>query len=260
VAGSTGRRSGRHVRSDEGKAGNAVIERSGVPAERGMALGAVGRRKGRARRGMHGSSGLLPASEVATGISAFGGLNREVVVAADMAGSAGNVGVAIGQREANGGVVELAVRPLCYGVATRTGSSGGGESSSDVVGHACAKSLCFVPVGRVAGHAIGGVESVVVTDMAGSARRRVGRHVGARKSEAGHAVIEGGRIPAVGGMAIGAISSGKSWTRSGVHRSSGLLPLGEMAPGISAIGRSNGQGVVVVDMAGCAGNVGVAIG
>jgi hypothetical protein len=260
VAGSTGRRSGRHVRSDEGKTGNAVVERSGIPTECGMALGAVGRGESCARRGVHGSGGLLPASEVATGISAVGRLNREVVIAIDVAGCAGHVGVAIGQRETNGGVVELAIGPLGDGVATRTGSSGGGESSSDVVGHTCAKRLCFVPVGRVAGHAIGGVKGVVVTDMAGSAGRRIGRHVRSDEGKTGNAVIERRRIPAFGGMAVGAIGGGKSWSRSGVNGIGGLLPSGEVAPGISTIGRSDGQGVVVVDVAGGAGDVGVAIG
>ena len=45
-----------------------------------------------------------------------------------------------------------------------------------------------------------------------------------------------------------------------MYRSGGLLPLGEMAAGVSAIGGSDLKIVIVVDVAGCAGDVRVTIG
>ena len=45
-----------------------------------------------------------------------------------------------------------------------------------------------------------------------------------------------------------------------MHGISGLLPLGEVTAGIAAVRRSDGQRVIIVDVATGAGHVGVAIG
>lgn len=88
----------------------------------------------------------------------------------------------------------------------------------------------------MAGEAIGGVQRIVVVDVTVGAGSGLVR---ADQSESGNAVIEGSTVPTLGSMAIGAIRSSEGRTGSGVNGSGGLLPLGEMAPGIAAIGRSD---------------------
>jgi hypothetical protein len=109
----------------------------------------------------------------------------------------------------------------------------------------------------VAAHAIGGVKRVIIVDMA---LRAGSCGVRAREREAGDAVIERCRIPADGGMAASAIGGGKCWPGGRVDRIVGLLPCGEVAPGIAAIIGSNLEVVIIVNVATGAGHVGVAIG
>jgi len=104
------------------------------------------------------------------------------------------------------------------------------------------------------------IERVIVVHMARRAWSRRWRHVRARQRKSGNAVIERGRSPTRRRMAIGTVGGGKRGPRSGVHRSIRLLPGGQMALRIPAIGRSNRQIVVVVDVAECACHVGVPSG
>jgi hypothetical protein len=164
------------VRTGERPAGGAVIESCGVPSRGGVASCAIG-------SGERGASGrvrriicLLPGREVAARNTAIRGGNGEVVIIADVAGGAGNVGVALGQKKA------------------------------------------------------------------------------------GDAVVEGGGGPADSVVAIGAVGHGKRGTGRRVHGIIGLLPGGEVAAGVAAIRGRDGQVVVVVDVAGSAGNVGMAVG
>jgi hypothetical protein len=60
VAGSAGGRSGRHMRADQSEAGHAVVERSGIPALRGVAIRAIRESKSRACGGVHRIVGVLP--------------------------------------------------------------------------------------------------------------------------------------------------------------------------------------------------------
>ena len=104
------------------------------------------------------------------------------------------------------------------------------------------------------------IERVVVVHMAGRAGRRRRGHVRSGQGEPGDAVIERRRGPAGRRMASGAIRRGKSGAGSGVHRIIRLLPGGQMALRVSAIGRRDRQSVVVVDVARSAGHVGVPVG
>ena len=260
MAGGAGRRGGGHVCPSERETGDAVIEGSGVPTFGGVAGGAVGSGEGRAGRGVRGIVGLLPSGEVATRITAICGSSFQTVVAVDVAGRANHVGMSIGERKAGGTVVEFAISPSGDAVAGGTSGSGGGESCSDVVRHRAAHGCRFIPVAKVAGEAVGRTERIVIVHVAGSTGRGCGRFVRPDQREARDAVIEGCRVPSLHGMAIGAIGRGESRAGSGVNGSRGLLPLVEMAAGVAAIGRSCGQGVIIVDMAGGARNVGMAIG
>ena len=104
---------------------------------------------------MHGSGGLLPGSQVATGVATIGGSDLEGVIIVDVAGSAKHVGVAVGEREANGSVVEFAIGPGGDGMASGASRGCGGETRADVVGDVAAECLRLVPIGRMAGHALG---------------------------------------------------------------------------------------------------------
>ena len=248
------------MRAGQSEACNAVIERGSIPTLRGMAVHTVGSGKGGTRSGVHRIVGLLPGSQVAAGITAIGGSDLEVVVVIDVAGSAEYVGVAVGEREPDGRMVELAIGPRSNGMASGASRGSGGETRGDVIGDASAKCLRFVPIGRMAGHALGRTQGVVVVDVAGGAGRRSGRHVRARQRKAGGAVIERGRGPSRSGVAIGTIGCRESRPGGRVNRIVRLLPSGEVATGIAAIGGSDRQVVVIVDVAGQARNVGVAVG
>jgi len=265
VAGSAGSRRWRHVRSGQSKARAAVVESRCRPADRGMAIRAIRRSIGRARSGVHRIVGLLPGGKVATRIAAIRGLNAEGVITVDMAlrasrdlASRGHL-VRILQREAGAGVIELAVGPSGDGMATGTGRGGRREIGHHVIRNVAAEGLRALPGRQMATHAIGGIQGVVIVDVAGSAGCRGWRHVRSGQSKARAAVIESRRIPADRGMAIGAIRRGKGRARSGMGGIVGLLPGGEVAARVAAIRRRNLEIIVVTNVAGRAGQVGVAV-
>jgi hypothetical protein len=202
---------------------------------------------------------LLPGGEMALRVSAVRRLSRQIVVSVDVAQSALHVGVSLCQREASRAVVEVTCRPGGDGVATRASRGRGGESRSNVVRHVAAERLRAVPGGLVATHAVVRAQRVVIVDMAGSAGRRIRRHVRADEGETGRAVIEGSSIPAHCRMAVGAIRGRESRPGGRVHRIVRLLPGGQVAARIAAGVRGDLQIVVIVDVAGSAGNVGVAV-
>ncbi len=104
---------------------------------------------------MNRRSGLLPPDEVASGISAIGWCRFQRVVIVDVAQSALNIGVAIGERKTGGGVIEFSVGPRGDGVAGGAGGGGGRKARREVIGNIAADGLGLVPIGSVAGHAIG---------------------------------------------------------------------------------------------------------
>ena len=78
------------------------------------------------------------------------------------------------------------------------------------IGNAGAETGGAVPIGNVAAVAVGGIQRVGVVDVACGAGRWGGRHVRANEREAGDGVIERGRVPTLGGMAIRTISHGET--------------------------------------------------
>lgn len=167
--------------------------------------------------------------------------------------------MAVRQWKTKRGVVKFAVRPFRDGMALRASRGGVGETGGDVIRHAAAEVWRFVPIGQMTSDAVGRIQRVIIADVArraGSGRRR---HVRARESETGDAMIEGGRVPAFGGMTIGAIRRREGRACRGMHRIVGLLPVVQMAGGVSAVRRSDLQIVVVIDMARSTGNVGVPV-
>lgn len=80
------------------------------------------------------------------------------------------------------------------------------------------------------------------------------------EQEAGGAVIECGSVPVCGGMASGAFGERESVWRACVRRVVGLLPGGEVAARVAAVGGRDLKVVIVVDVARETGHVGVARG
>jgi hypothetical protein len=156
-------------------------------------------------------------------------------------------------------VVELAVGPLGDRMARRASRCCRGETGRNVIWHTSAEGRRAVPCRQVAAHAVRGVQRVVIVDVTGRAGRRRGRSVCAGQSETSHAVVKRRRVPALGGMAGRAIRRGKCRPGSRVHGVRRLLPFRKMASRTSAVRWRNRQIVVVVDVAGSAGHIRVAV-
>ena len=111
------------VRTGERPARNAVIKRGVGPSDRIVTSRAVGRSESRARSRVRRVIGGLPGGEVTTGISAIRRLNRQRIVAVDVALRASRhfTGrsqlVRVRQREAGGAVVKFAIGPTDHVVA-----------------------------------------------------------------------------------------------------------------------------------------------
>ena len=164
---------------------------------------------------------LLPGSQVASGIAAIGGSNRQVVIIVDVAGDARNVGVAIGQQKARDAVIEGDIGPR-RGVVT-IGTVGSGKTRA---GFGVRRIVGLLPSGEVAAGiaAIGGSDRkvVIIVDVAGSARK-VGVAVGQQETRA--AVIEFRAQPAIKVVATLTIRSRKDCRIGLVRRIGGVLPI-----------------------------------
>jgi hypothetical protein len=104
------------------------------------------------------------------------------------------------------------------------------------------------------------IERVVVVHMAQRAGSRRRRHVCSGQSKSGDAVIERRSSPTGCRVAGRTVCRGKGRTCSGMHGIIRILPIGQMALRVSAIGRRDRQIVVVIDVAQIAGHVGVPVG
>jgi len=160
------------------------------------------------------------------------------------------------QSETSHAVVKRSRVPALGGMAGRAVRRGKGRPGGRVHG-VC----CLLPFRKMASR-ISTVrrpnrQSVVVVDVAGSAGNI---RMPVRQQESRRGVVEISRVPALGCMAARAIRDGEDRPRGRVHRVVGLLPGGQVALRIPAIGRRDLQIVVVVDVAGCASHVGMAVG
>ena len=168
--------------------------------------------------------------------------------------------VPIGQRETGCVMVKNSSCPRRDRMAGGAGRRRRRESSRDVIRNVAANRRGALESRRVAAVAIGGIQRVIVAHMAGRARRRGRRHVRASQREASRAVIEDGCCPTGCVVARGTIRRGKCGSGRRVHRIVRLLPGGQVALRISAIGGRNRQIVIVVDVARSAGHVGMSSG
>ena len=170
------------------------------------------------------------------------------------------IGMRAGERETRRAVVEHARRPSGDRVARGALRRCIRETCRDVVRHSAAYSCGAVPSAYMAAVAIGGIQRVIVADMARSTWRGRWRHMCANQSEAGDAVIEGGCIPTGGGVAIRAVCRREARASRGVNGIVGALPGGQVAARVAAIGRCDFQGVVAIHVAKIAGDGGVFVG
>jgi hypothetical protein len=164
VAGGTRRRRGRHVRSGQGKPGDAVIERGCIPTHCGMASGAAGCRECGSGGGVRRGVGVLPVGQMAAGGSASVWGDSQRIVVTGVTQIAGHVGVPVGEQEAGGAVIKNAGSPGGNGMAEGTLCCSGWKSSGDVI-----RQRGALESGLVAAKAVRGFEEVVVADMAGGA-------------------------------------------------------------------------------------------
>lgn len=232
------------MRSDKSKAGGAVIERRRGKAHRGVASAAIRYRERRAGSGVRRGCSPLPAAtivcvQMAAGVSAIGRGDRQRIVIVDVAKGASHAGVCVGQRKAGGVVIKHSRSPGSDRVASGASRCCSRESSRDVIRNISANGGSTLEGGRMASIAIRRTKAVIVVHMARRAGSRRRRHVCARQCKSGDAVIERRSSPACRGVAGGAIGRRKSRSGCGVHRGSGLLPGGQVALRISAIGRRN---------------------
>jgi hypothetical protein len=225
-----------------------------------MAGGAVRHCKSRSSRGVHRIIRLLPGCQMAAGIPAIGGRNRQRIVVIEVAQIAGHIGVPVGQREPGRVMVKHSRGPGSNRVTSRARRSCDRESRSDVVGHRPANGRRALESRLVAAVTIRRVQSVVVADVAGRAGCRSRRHMRAGQRKACRAVIKRCGGPANRRVAGRTIPDGEGRSRCRVHRIVRLLPGREVASRVSAIGRRDRQIVVVVDVAQIAGHVRVPIG
>lgn len=100
------------------------------------------------------------------------------------------------------------------------------------------------------------LQIVVVVDVARNAGN-VG--VPVRERETGKGVIEICSVPTLCRVTVGAVGRRKNRSRSGVNGIIGLLPSAQVTAGVTAIGGRNLQVVIVIDVAGSAGNVGMTV-
>ena len=204
--------------------------------------------------------GPLQVVQVALRIPAIGWRDVQRIVAVDVAQSTRHVGVTVRQRESGRGMIENARSPRRDRVTRRARGCGRRETCGDVIWHRAANRCGALKCRLVAAVTIRRAERVIVVHMAGRAGRRCGRRVRSGQRKSGNAVIECRRRPAGRRMAVGAIRRGKSAARGGGHGSRGLLPGGQMALRVAAIGRRDRQIVVVVDVAQRTGHVGMPAG
>ena len=158
---------------------------------------------------MHRIIRALPRRHVAARSSTGIRRNIQAVIVVDVAGSAGNAGVSVGERETERGVVKSSVRPFGNGMALCAGRGGIRKSRLDVIGNIAAKCRSLVPIGEMATDTVGRIQRVVVADVAGSAGRRRGRHVRAGQRKTCRAMIEGSAVPPLCSVAGGAIAGGE---------------------------------------------------
>ena len=225
-----------------------------------MAGRAVRRGKSRSRCRVHWIIRLLPRSQVASGVSTIGRLDRQRVVVIKVAGGADDAGMSVGQEESGGAVIENAGGP-CGDCVTRSAlSSRGRESSGDVVGNIPPQCCSALECSLMAAVAVGRIQSEIIIHVAGSAGRRSRRSVRPGQSKASRSVIERRRIPGNSRVAGGAVGRSEGCSSGGMQRRIGLLPGGQVATGVPAIVWLDRQRVVVVEMAGGASHAGMSVG
>ncbi len=101
---------------------------------------------------------LLPGRQVAARSTAGRRCNIQAVVVVHMARCAGNVGMAIGEREAECIVIKFSIGPRGDRMASRTSTRGSWEASLDMVRNIATDRGRAVPIRLMTTHAVGGVK------------------------------------------------------------------------------------------------------
>lgn len=215
------------MRAGQRETGRAVIEGCRRPAGCVVAGRTVCRSERRSGSGVHRIIRLLPGGQVTLRIPAIGGGNRQVVIIVDVAGGAGHIRVARGQRKSGGVVIECRGGPADRCMARRAIRNGECRSRGRMNG---------IRRGLPGGQMAAGISAIVrrnrqvviIVYMAKSARN-VG--VAIREQESCGAMVELRVLPGVKCMATGAVGSRKFRSCGLVFRVGGSQPIGHVAGG-----------------------------
>jgi len=251
MAGNAGRWRRGNVHPRQGKTNRRMIKNCSCPS-RGRMAGVASLREPRlhvigARRGL-----------IVGQVAGHTCRHCNAVVAVDVAARAWNrCGVKTSQRETGCIMIKGSRRPGCDRMARCTLRRRNWKSGRDVVRHVPAN-RCGALVSRlVAPITIRRSKGEVVVYMAsGAGRRRVRSDQGKPRG----AVVKTCRRPTYRRMATRAVRCRKLRTRRGMYRVGRLLPGRQMAARIPAAVQSGCQVVIVIDVAGSAGRVGMPIG
>ncbi len=221
---------------------------------------------------MGGVIGLLPGGEVALRVSAIGRTYRQRVIVADVAVAAsvdparGRQLVRAGQRKTSRRVVEgrrqkrdgivtaRAVRHGEYRPRLRMHRGGGSLPAATVVGIQMTPGVSAI--GRLSGQVVVVIDVAVGAGVDLAGRRHLVR---IRQRKTSRRVIKIRVLPGDSIVAVGTGGDRKYRGRRGMRRIGGLLPGGEMAARMSAIGGDNLQVVVTAHVAALAGNIRVPV-
>ena len=149
-----------------------MVERCGIPSDRGVARGTVCCSKGGAGCRVHWIVRALPSGQMAAGISAVRRGNGQRIVVVDVAQRACHAGVSVGQRESGRIVIKNSSRPRSNRVAGRAGRGSRRETSRDVVRNVTTNRCGALECCRVASITVRRIQRVIVVHMA---RRAGGR-------------------------------------------------------------------------------------
>ena len=173
-----------------------------------------------------------------------------------MAQCAGYHRVRARQREGRCVVIEGCGRPIRSGMADRTVRR---KCGADVVRYRSTQGSGALPGSQMAAIAGCRIQRVVVAYVARNARCWRRRNMHSRQCKPCRCVVERCRRPTDCRVASGAVRYGERGSGRGVWGRIGLLPGRQMATGVTTIGRSNRQTVVVGDVSQIAGHVGMAV-
>lgn len=173
---------------------------------------------------MRRSVGLLPSSEVATGVAAIGGSDLQAVVVVGVAGGAGDVGMSIGEQETRRAVIEFCIEKGVEGVATLAICRGEFRAGARMIGIGS-----ILPIFQMTGIALRGEAEELADRRALVAGIALHGHVSAQQREAVVMIFYsfGSEVPRLDGVALRAVGAHLAAVNVGVTIGAIFADVGE---------------------------------